>query len=707
MKRFILFIICGISLITTHAQTTDQPFAVNKTSDIHRLVNGKYAFSRQMVTGTDGRWFTGKEEKASFTSGTLSKGKKSESIAITHHIIFHFDKMIDMVVCDGTDTTFFDSWNMVWTSDTTLEADMPDGYYYFFCFLENINPTIFYAILQKNFHVYKDMDTTILSTSAIHTINLVAYDENGNPVVNHYHNGDCLGLNLEFPDWVNSPYASIGFCGITHVTGIRMSDFPPETKTTWCKTDVTNTLPYKDYVISFPILTGISHDTTQTITASDYRSFPLSFHSSPEAIESYFGFGDGIIQNDSLLGYADYFAPAFVSTDYPGRMTDTIKLFIAEITCDTNKVFQAARIVHVENFSDFYVVATPVFYLTGDQKLDLSCGFNFPPVEGDYRLSEGNSVIAGSSAPYTVVQCVSLTNNYLIKIIPFFKGQANERRDVDRYFATWDLWKGNQHLVHDSLRGLQLVYGTMDNSTYTVILNDSNYTLYGVQGYLQSSLTFDLSKSDPNSPTVIAFKAMQGDSMRAELIHGYPASIRITAGDFAYPYPGYPIYHALSDIQLQYKDFNDTAWFDLPLVANPDLLDPLSGMPYSADLEQVMNQFPDSALIDVRIFLTDSAGNSNTQTIHPAFLIRDALVGAATKNENNSCLLFPNPASEMLHIGMPDDQITVLVYSSAGQLLMEASGSRMLDISGLQKGFYIVSILESASGKKYFGKFIK
>jgi hypothetical protein len=488
-----------------------------------------------------------------------------------------------------------------------------------------------------------------------------------------------------------------------------MTDFPPEVKVAWSKTDVTTELPYKEYVLAYPVLAGINRDTTLTINASDYLYTPVYFHSTPAATESIFGFGSGTILNDSLMGYAHYFVPIFITpSDYPGRLADTIKIFTAGATCATNKLLNASRIIHEENYDKAYDISSPVIYLTPAYKLDLTCGANYPTVAGDYLLSNGSTVAMGSSAPFNMSQSYTIPNSNFIKIYPQFKGQANDRRDVDRSFATYDVWNWDDHIYHDSLLDGTVTYGTTDNSVYTVVINDSNYVLSGQQGYLQSKLIFDLGNNDPNAPTLIALKVLQGDSLRSEIINGYGASVKFTAGDYSYTLPqNLPLYHSLATVQLEYKNFTDTMWQVLAVTAEVQSFDSLSGMPYIADLSPAMSHIPDSSLVDLRITLVDLAGNLNIQTLHPAFFMRNALVGYGRKNLSNSVLLFPNPASETLHIGAADNQITTSVYSSTGQLVMQVAGSRELDISGLQAGFYLVKVKDQISGNYSFGKFIR
>ena len=711
MKTIIIFLFACFSLTGAEAQSFDHQPDRNTISEITHLKNGKYAFSRHMATGFDGKWNTGNEDHWQMKSVLPNPKRLSDGPLQTHHISFHFDDWIDIVMLNSADTAFYDSYNLFWNSNhTILEGDIPDGYYYFFCLMQGLGQTsLLYPLMEKNFHIYKDIDTTISTSSGIHSVNLLANDENGNPVINHCKFGDSWTCILEFPDAMKYPYTSVGFCGSVYITGIMMSDFPPEVKITWGKTDVTTELPYKEYVLTYPVLAGINRDTTLTINASDYLYTPVYFHSSPAATESIFGFGSGTILNDSLMGYAHYFVPVFITpSDYPGRLADTIKIFTAGATCATNKLLDATRIVHEENFDKSYDISSPVMYMTPAYKLDLTCGYNYPTVAGDYLLSNGNSVAMGSSTPFNMSQSYTVPNSNFIQIYPQFKGQANERRDVDRSFATYDVWKWDDHIYHDSLLDGIVTYGTSDNSVYTVVINDSNYVFFGQQGYLQSKLIFDLGNNDPNAPTLIALKVLQGDSLRTEIINGFEASVKFTAGDYSYTLPqNLPHYHSLANVQLEFKGFTDTTWQTLPVTIDLQSFDSLSGMQYIADLSPAMNQIPDSSLVDLRVTLVDLAGNLAIQTLHPAFFMRNALVGYGRKTMINSVLLFPNPASETLHIGAVDDQITTWVYTSTGQLVLQVAGSRELDISGLQAGFYLVKVKDQINGNYSIGKFIR
>jgi len=73
---------------------------------------------------------------------------------------------------------------MYWINDNTLEADIEEGYYYLYChFMPYFLPDWVSHIIVKNFHVYKDMDTTINMFSAQNVTTLNLLDEN-NELIN-------------------------------------------------------------------------------------------------------------------------------------------------------------------------------------------------------------------------------------------------------------------------------------------------------------------------------------------------------------------------------------------------------------------------------------------------------------------------------------------------------------------------------------------
>jgi hypothetical protein len=217
--------------------------------------------------------------------------------------------------------------------------------------------------------------------------------------------------------------------------------------------------------------------------------------------------------------------------------------------------------------------------------------------------------------------------------------------------------------------------------------------MFGNQGFHQTTLAFNLANPvDVNSPTLVAFKVLNGNTVSPEIVRGFPASVHFTVGDFTYTSPSQRIYHSVKDVQLLYKRYEDTTYLPISLAVDPAGLDSLSGMPYLADLQPVMNAYPDSAFIDLKVILTDSVGNVNTQTMHPAFLLRDVITGTGNIGRNAVFSLYPNPAADKVAVISNEKEFILNLYSSQGQSLIEKRNCREIDVSGLMPGIYFVGV---------------
>jgi len=214
MKSLQLVLLCVFIFIHTQAQNYGENPAVKSVSKLQSLPGGKYSFSKAISYNPHSKWLmNGKETESSMPKAEKAVHPSNPSFQ-THHIIFHFDRMTDVVWCNGTDTLFEDLWNMNWTSNNILEGDLVDGYYELVVAmpLSLTYLSQYFCVIKKDFHVYRNMDTTILSTSANHTVNLILNDENGNPI-NYFPTmtlgGDGFGLAFEFPSGYKAPILSI------------------------------------------------------------------------------------------------------------------------------------------------------------------------------------------------------------------------------------------------------------------------------------------------------------------------------------------------------------------------------------------------------------------------------------------------------------------------------------------------------------------
>jgi hypothetical protein len=706
MKYILPFAICFLlftgSMISA-GQTTARPER-QVVTDIHRLQNGKYSCSVRNHEGSPARFFNPGMTKSDKENPLSPNTDRSVP---THHIVFHFDRQDcwNFLLCVGTDTVFSDMNNMTWLNNVTLEADMTDGYYELVSNmwgLANDN----YFVVKHRFHVYKDMDTTLLSTSAKNDLNLLAVDENGNPLTGVTGaGGDGFGINIEFQDEWHASFFSMCFTG-TLPDILKITDVPPEMKLVLNRVFVTENGNYHQYMISYPAIAGLFQDTTLINSSSGLKSFPHYLTASPAGNDYFLAWGYGSVENDSLTGLVDPFVGAFLDDHYPGHQKDTVMLYVNQSAADTNKSFFGSFIDHLEGnpmtspaLTD---LLTSVTYLYKDDPLVLSTEGAYPPVDGDYRIQPGGVVSAGSTAPFNVAWQYTLPGQSVIDLYTHFRGMSNERRYIDVSKATYQIWDANGLLAQDSMRNnFRIHYYTPGPALYEVLINDSNYTLFGKQGFLQTALDFDLSNPvDANSPTMIAFKVLQGDVVSPEIVRGFPASVRFTAADYEFPYQSHKrVYHSLSGVLLSYKRYEETAWTSLAVIPDPAGFDSLSGMPYTADLSPVMSSYADSALVDLQVVLIDSAGNSTRQTLHPAFLLRDVITQIPPVLSDIGLRISPNPTRGILTLEVDDlsGPAWITISGITGKELWSravCAKSTEIDLSALPSGVYILRLTD-------------
>jgi hypothetical protein len=695
--------------IFANAQIIQNRTGYKFKTDISPLENGKYSYLSAVCRDTSAKIIIMRPESATGSGNPGLPGRSQAKSLPIYHVVFHFDQGPWDVMCNGTDT-MFNVFNMNWINNYTVEAYMPEGYYDILSsfFDAAIEPAYVFA---KNFHVNMNRDTTILFTSANHQVTIIGIDENWNLLPDNEKSGDQLGVLIEFPDSFNCPLVGGSFGGWP-TDHVKFSDVRPDIKIYLGETAMVKYKQYHRYEIAYPALMGITHDTTLTFYPINYRQYSLIYNSSPTVTQPFFVYSYGNM-NNCLLGPLDYMLFSFGVADTPSEVVDTVKFFSSNMAVDTNKYLFCYGLSHCEDRPSAWPgfnrhINDWLYYSTPYSTLVLAALGKYPPVVGDYEVPEGSTAHVGNNAPFNIVYANNSPVNLEIRVSSFFTGQSNERRGVDDYYGTYDIWKGEQHLYHDSLHNGAVIWGATVPGIYSVVLNDSNYMINGKAGYLQAKVTFDIGNEDPNPPRLRAMQILMGDSIAPTVVRGFSSSVRFTAGDWiSVPNVYFKVYHQLREVHLSVKNYTDTAWQELVVQSHPENLDSILGMPYTADLEQVLSQYPDSAWVDLKIELTDSAGNSNVQIIHPAFLVRDVMTRIKPVKRDPKVIIYPNPASDKITIDTAEEDVCVTIYTITGQPVTEVFNRKEIDISLLKSGLYIVRIKNTINGRITFAKFIK
>ncbi len=118
---------------------------------------------------------------------------------------------------------------------------------------------------------------------------------------------------------------------------------------------------------------------------------------------------------------------------------------------------------------------------------------------------------------------------------------------------------------------------------------------------------------------------------------------------------------------------------------------------------RVIDDFPVTAGETYYIFLSSWPA---PQTFSYTLNVTQVTLGTSEVVQNNSAVLYPNPASETIRLESPDPVNRIVIYDTTGKKCLETtSTTEALDISRLARGFYI---LEAQTNDGNFRKnFIK
>ncbi len=171
-------------------------------------------------------------------------------------------------------------------------------------------------------------------------------------------------------------------------------------------------------------------------------------------------------------------------------------------------------------------------------------------------------------------------------------------------------------------------YYCSKNGIYTISFKNDDYSVNSaIPGEVQDIHTFDLSNADPDAPVLGDFRIENTEGMiNANNVfdENTQPSLIFRAYDQGET-DLTPIQLSTENTKVYYKSYEQESWNALPVTERPDLSDGalIYNIPYyyySANLGPAMENTA-GAYIDLKIELTDEAGNKNTSLWHPAFYV--------------------------------------------------------------------------------------
>lgn len=315
---------------------------------------------------------------------------------------------------------------------------------------------------------------------------------------------------------------------------------------------------------------------------------------------------------------------------------------------------------------------------------DLQTGFNVPVGETSQRFYPGHPDFSFATADGTAHFGTSVPM-MIYRPLKEIIGTEVYNFDQYRYMGRYGESRETDIKVAD-------ISNDQSNGVITTTITNANMVVDDMVGKNVTVISYDINKEDFTAPTyqMLTFKDADGNICdRFNTVAG--AKMIATGGDFTYverttrPWVGHYTCDAPQSVKAYYAPYGSDQWTELAFNENKDkYFMPAFGHFYEADLSSVVAQ-DDDMWFDVRIEMTDVAGNSQQQTISPAFLVKTA--NAIDQVAVTSSGLVVAGKTVRLADGKA---ASIVVRSIDGRTLQSAYASEV-DLGAMGAGIYVVT----------------
>lgn len=618
------------------------------------------------------------------------------------HVVIQFDQqpMSGMVqMCSNQN-----SYSKLILFQPMITLDIEAGIYEILTHGSFLNSVFRYVSLSK---VIVTNDTTIQVnfSDANHVVSIEAMDKD-NQVMLFGNEGiikEQLSMVIGFPTGNNTMFSMLSLNNFSS-GNVWFSHFDTAYKIQF---SVVSAKDGELYAIDMGELTGVDADTTLTSTPAEYVKFASCFEQSPVSKENYLVFEPGIIYTakDNLSHYTSLSMSG--GTDYPVGDKNHLDVYLSNVLYPSRLTTSTIALNYWEENPFEYpggrpplLTQTQPAYLTLDKKIAF-CPYNNPLTE-DYVAPSESIILYGGLSPLIEAENYNNSSDSTIFFIPKFSGQINETRQVDYYSTTYEIKRGNEVLISDSVFKFGEPYHISEYGDYTINLHHNDYFLNELIGDVQLQMHVNMGLADANSPVVTSLKIMN-ENERIDSIFYSDDKIYVdfSAGDWNY-YDS--LFSRVAYAKLFYKIHTSNDWIEQPLQEFPSVFNSSKyGSFFEGDLSSLATSFTCLTPVDLKIEMADSSGNSTSQIISPAFLVDGSVGINETRISNNDLWInvYPNPIKEkstILFRISKNSRVNISICDINGQTIQT-----VVDCD-LVKGEYAYEFHDSQSLTKNVGK---
>jgi len=363
-----------------------------------------------------------------------------------------------------------------------------------------------------------------------------------------------------------------------------------------------------------------------------------------------------------------------MNEDYPYHNNDTLRVFMNNHENINNPVAAIVPNVHFWeetplNFNFKDMVSDP-FYISINDSIVFS---KYNVSAASPQFTDNCSVDLGNTAPYNYI--FFKNNRYGENTIYgscASYGEINERREMDNHFSLYEIRKEDQVLANGILSDFMSPFSVTEPGVYTFSVTNNNYKLGAQLGSSAIESTFDLSKTDANSPVFSSFKLLNADNLIRNTFSS-DESGKLLFSAFDWDFSTYQM-NTPAFVQSFYKKYDETDWTEFNVTEHPNLFDSVSyGSFYTCDLTPAFSQFLISGYLDIKIVAFDSTGNSTTHTWHPVAYVENTVgIQQVIQTGNHTLQIYPNPVKDNCLITFDLTEHTnakLFVYNINGQII--------------------------------------
>lgn len=335
-------------------------------------------------------------------------------------------------------------------------------------------------------------------------------------------------------------------------------------------------------------------------------------------------------------------------------------------------------------------------------------GYLFPvnPYPGNSAMSvpyKTTSLCNGSSAPLLTSYISETYNPYAGYAIPYFKysyrGSLGEERYSDSATLAVKMYSGGELTGEgeDALFEWSFFYDPKNNAPMKIELVDDNYDMNGHKGGNSAEISFDLTKEDhyPPTLTMLQFRDAVGRVVQ-EVDNPEGLALVLTATDYENMFgepnswgsrPNWLQCSAPASVKAEISPYGENRFTEIALTADADKFYGHGfGAWYSGSLSGLDTR-SDDGIFDLRVSVSDEAGNSQIQTISGALKVKSL---AGTESVESARGLSAAFEGNILRI-TSESPVEVEVYDTVG-VMITRSHSTAVSFDSYLSGTYVIRI---------------